>query len=76
MKKWKHLGVLLWCSRLGPSIVTAAAQVAAMAWVRFLPWELPYAEGAVSPPQKKGNGRTSLNLTEVIKPDNGDLTEP
>lgn len=48
----------MWAQRVkDPALVTAAAWVAAMMWVRFLAWERPHAAGTA---KKKTNQKTQL----------------
>ena len=41
----------------GPSVFPAGAQVTAVAWVRYLAWELPYATGVTKKPRTTSTGR-------------------
>ena len=58
----KIWGVLLGRSGLGSSVITAEAQVAAMAQVQALAWELPRATGMAKKNQNKTNKKPHQNL--------------
>ena len=48
-----YYGAPLWLSRIRPGIVSAVTQVAAVASIQSLAWELPHATGAEKK-KKKG----------------------
>ena len=54
----------MWHSRLGSSIVTAVAQLTAVAWVRSLAWELPYAAGVAKKTPQTKNKQVAFIILE------------